>query len=209
MPRPKRAKAKAKQVALAQIKRDADAKVAADKIEQAKLAATAKLAADKLAQAKLDAEAKAASDKAAKNEAAKNKAEEDRLAQAKLEAQSQARRRGESQGSRARNGETGPRGRESQIMAALEKAKIDDEGKQAGGKFKQLFTAKQVKRFSPRARKDLVASLVANQQYFHEAGITTPWRLVHFFTQVGLETGGLRRLDENMNYSKVNPAQSV
>ena len=65
-----------------------------------------------------------------------------------------------------------------------------------------LFTAAQIKRFSPRARNDIVEALVNGQQYFRKAEITTPLRLTHFFTQIGLETRGLRRLDENMSYSE-------
>ena len=186
------AKAKAKEAELAQAKLDADAKAAQDKLAQAKLDTDAKAAQDKLAQAKLDTDAKAAQDK---------------LAQAKLDDEAKAKQVQLEKDKLVAEAE-------KIRLATLAKAKLEEEAKQAGGakppegtkpptgKWKQLFTAKQVKKFSPRARKDLVASLVANQQYFHEAGITTPWRLVHFFTQVGLETGGLRRLDENMNYSK-------
>ncbi len=216
-----KAQARAKQAELAQAKRDADAKTAADTLAQAKreedarleadakataAALAAKVAADKVAQAKLEAKAKAATDKAATDKAEKDKSEQDRLAQskldakAKLDAEAKAKLDAEAKAEteKARLAQEAEKAR----LAALEKARLEAEGKQSDKKFKQLFTAKQVKRFSPRARKDLVASLVANQQYFHEAGITTPRRLVHFFTQVGLETGGLRRLDENMNYSK-------
>ena len=64
-----------------------------------------------------------------------------------------------------------------------------------------LFTKEQILKFSKKARPELVEALVENQQYFKDAGITTPLRLAHFFAQVATETGGMRRIDENMNYS--------
>lgn len=64
-----------------------------------------------------------------------------------------------------------------------------------------LFTKEQILEFSKKARPELVDALVDNQEYFKDAGITTPLRLAHFFAQVATETGGIRRIDENMNYS--------
>lgn len=75
-----------------------------------------------------------------------------------------------------------------------------------------------IAKFSPRARADLVASLVENREILRAAGITTPQRFYHFMAQIATETGGLLRLDENMNYSaerllvifpkRVNPEQA-
>jgi predicted chitinase len=66
---------------------------------------------------------------------------------------------------------------------------------------RELLTAEEIKAFSPRARDDLVAILIEKQRYLAEGGIENPIRLVHFFAQIATETGGLQRLDENMNYS--------
>ncbi len=64
-----------------------------------------------------------------------------------------------------------------------------------------LFTKDDVKKFSPRSRDELVDVLVDNQESLRKADITTRLRLAHFFAQVATETGGIRRIDENMNYS--------
>lgn len=64
-----------------------------------------------------------------------------------------------------------------------------------------LVTTEQVLAFSPRSRPDLVAALVERQGFLLEADIETPRRLAHFFAQIATETGGMQRIDENMNYS--------
>jgi predicted chitinase/V8-like Glu-specific endopeptidase len=80
------------------------------------------------------------------------------------------------------------------------------------------LSAESIKRFSPRAKNELVTALVENREYLKKAGINTPLRLVHFLAQISTETGGLVRIDENMNYSaktlrnvfgkRVTPAQA-
>ncbi len=65
----------------------------------------------------------------------------------------------------------------------------------------QLITAEDIKKISPRANDTLVQALVEGLPEFEKAGINTRLRMAHFLAQVMTETGGLRRLDENMNYS--------
>lgn len=65
-----------------------------------------------------------------------------------------------------------------------------------------LFHKEDVFNFSKRADANLVQTLVDNQKLLLDAGITTRLQLAHFFAQVATETGGIRRLDENLNYKK-------
>ena len=64
-----------------------------------------------------------------------------------------------------------------------------------------LFTKEEILKFSPRAKPELVTALIDNQDALVGAGITTRLRVAHFLAQLCTETGGLRRIDENMNYS--------
>ncbi|MEM6275316.1 MAG: trypsin-like serine protease [Pseudomonadota bacterium] len=64
----------------------------------------------------------------------------------------------------------------------------------------KLLTYDDVKRISPDARHDLVQELVSRESEFASAGINTRLRMAHFIAQVMTETGGLGRIDENMNY---------
>lgn len=64
-----------------------------------------------------------------------------------------------------------------------------------------LVTAAEIKRISPQARDELAAQLATMQRQFAEAGVDNPLVMAHFIAQVMTETGGLRRLDENLNYS--------
>ncbi|MGO7334234.1 hypothetical protein [Rhizobium leguminosarum] len=64
-----------------------------------------------------------------------------------------------------------------------------------------VLTPANIAKFSPRARADLVASLIDNRSMFKAVGIVTPRTFYHFMAQIATETGGLVRLDENMNYS--------
>lgn len=64
-----------------------------------------------------------------------------------------------------------------------------------------LITYDDVKKISPSARDELARALVEAAGDFHSADITTRLRMAHFLAQVMTETGGLKRLDENMNYA--------
>jgi putative chitinase len=63
------------------------------------------------------------------------------------------------------------------------------------------LTTDNIRKFSPRAASELVDALVTHRSYLRDAEISTPPRLVHFLTQLATETGGLRRIDENLSYS--------
>src|SRR5271154_3360521 len=41
------------------------------------------------------------------------------------------------------------------------------------------------------------------------AGLADPVRISHFFAQIATETGGLRRLDENLNYTTVKRLRDI
>lgn len=56
-------------------------------------------------------------------------------------------------------------------------------------------------RFSPRARADLVAVIVQQWKLAEAAEINSADRVYHFISQMAAETGGLRVIAENMNYS--------
>ncbi len=64
-----------------------------------------------------------------------------------------------------------------------------------------FFTEEELLRVTPKARADLVEALVVNQNLLAEKRIDSRLRVAHFLAQIMTETGGLRRLDENMNYS--------
>lgn len=65
----------------------------------------------------------------------------------------------------------------------------------------ELFTKNDLQKISPRAQNDLIQTLLGNQNILLQADVNTRIRVAHFLSQIMLETGGLRRIDENMNYS--------
>lgn len=63
------------------------------------------------------------------------------------------------------------------------------------------FTRETLSHIAPKARNDLIEVLVNAEAEFREAGVVTPLRMAHFLAQIATETGGLRTITENMNYS--------
>ncbi|MCA0056829.1 MULTISPECIES: peptidoglycan-binding protein [unclassified Mesorhizobium] len=66
----------------------------------------------------------------------------------------------------------------------------------------ELISFESLSKFSPRARSDLVLAIVQNWDQAESAGIKSELRIRHLLAQFATETGGLRRLDENLNYSE-------
>ncbi len=64
-----------------------------------------------------------------------------------------------------------------------------------------LLTEQRIKRFSPRARADMIAALLCHPRFLVNADLTTELRVIHFMTQVAAETSGMFIIEENMNYS--------
>ncbi|MFN3890185.1 MAG: hypothetical protein ACK4MV_07285 [Beijerinckiaceae bacterium] len=64
-----------------------------------------------------------------------------------------------------------------------------------------MINADRIKRLAPSARADLVAAIIENWPDAQERGLTTPVRIRHFMAQICVETGGLRSIEENLNYS--------
>jgi putative chitinase len=63
------------------------------------------------------------------------------------------------------------------------------------------ITVETLARFSPRARADLVSTIVSRWPSATAAGINTPNRIFHFISQMATETGGFRLISEDLNYS--------
>ncbi|MER8403548.1 peptidoglycan-binding protein [Mesorhizobium sp. M1307] len=61
--------------------------------------------------------------------------------------------------------------------------------------------ASQLAKLCPTASKKIIAGIVDNAHLLDAAGINTPIRVRHFFARVCVETGGLRALEEDLNYS--------
>ncbi len=61
--------------------------------------------------------------------------------------------------------------------------------------------AEALAQLCPNASKTILAGIADNAHLLDQAGINTPIRLRHFFARVCVETGGLRSLEENLNYT--------
>lgn len=64
-----------------------------------------------------------------------------------------------------------------------------------------LLTADDIRIIAPKAKSEFVQALLDARDEFEAAEINTRLRMAHFLSQVLTETGGLKRIDENMNYS--------
>ena len=64
-----------------------------------------------------------------------------------------------------------------------------------------LLTADDIRIIAPKAKSEFVQALLDARGEFEAAEINTRLRMAHFLSQVLTETGGLKRIDENMNYS--------
>ena len=62
-------------------------------------------------------------------------------------------------------------------------------------------SAAQLAALAPHARADLIAAIVANWQAAESAGLATPRRIRHFLARAMIETGGLRAIEESVDYS--------
>lgn len=65
----------------------------------------------------------------------------------------------------------------------------------------KLLTAEDIRKIAPKAKEEFIQAFVEAEEEFEKAGINTRLRMAHFMAQVLTETGGLKRIDENMNYS--------
>jgi predicted chitinase len=64
-----------------------------------------------------------------------------------------------------------------------------------------MITAQHLRKLCPKARPELVAAVVAGWPEMQAAGIDTTLRISHFLATLAVETGGLRAIDENLNYT--------
>jgi putative chitinase len=71
----------------------------------------------------------------------------------------------------------------------------------SGTESSMVVNINTIANFSPRARADVVATILKEWQVAIDAGISTPLRVHHFIAQLATETGGFRLLEENLNYS--------
>ena len=72
------------------------------------------------------------------------------------------------------------------------------------------MTADRVRAVCPNADGEIIEAIVTGApSALPAAGLNDPVRISHFFAQIATETGGLRRLDENVNYTTVKRLREI
>ena len=71
-------------------------------------------------------------------------------------------------------------------------------------------TADRVRAVCPKADGGIIEAIVTGApSALPAAGLNDPVRISHFFAQIATETGGLRRLDENLSYTTVKRLRDI
>src|SRR5690242_3505831 len=65
----------------------------------------------------------------------------------------------------------------------------------------EILSESHIRAFSPRANRDIVQAILSNKDTLRRAGVTSARRISYLLAQFATETGGMVRLDENMNYT--------
>lgn len=72
-----------------------------------------------------------------------------------------------------------------------------------------LVTKARLERLCPTAKQSLLEAVSENWRYAEDRGINTPLRVQMFIGIVAVETGGLRSIDENLNYTTAKRLMEV
>jgi putative chitinase len=74
----------------------------------------------------------------------------------------------------------------------------------------KVVTLDALKELAPKAKPSLLQALVADcPRVFHQYGIDAHVKIWHFFGQIMRETGGLKRLDEDLYYTKPDRLRQI
>lgn len=64
-----------------------------------------------------------------------------------------------------------------------------------------MITKAQIQRLFPKAKSTIVDAIIKDWDQAEAAGLITGERISQFFANIGVESGGLTKTEENMNYS--------